>query len=273
MFLTRTPAPPLSDFVAMLWAFEGAPGPHSKERILPNGMAQLVVNLGEDCTRIYDRQDTRRVERSRGAALTGPSSEYFVIDTAEQRSCVGVVFKPGGVFPYFGMPAAELQNANVGLDALWGAEGVTLRDRLLEAPTPEARFDILEEALRAAAVRQVERHPAVRFALRELATVPHTPVGEVTAQLGMSPRRFIQLFRAQVGLTPKLFCRVRRFQDVLRRIPQTGPEPVDWAEVALASGYFDQAHLIRDFKDFSGLTPAALLALPREHRNHVPLPE
>ncbi len=274
MFLTRTPGPPLSGFVAQLWIFEGPAGPHFKERILPTGGAQLVVNLLEDSIRVYDREDPRRVERSRGAGLAGPHSQHFVIDTAEQRSCVGIVFRPGGVFPFFGLPAAELQNANVGLEALWGARSAALRDRLLEAPTPEARFEVLEQALRAAAVREEARHPAVRFALREFLTVPQTRnIGQITAQLSLSPRRFIQLFSAQVGLTPKLFCRVRRFQEVLQRIPQTGPGPVDWAEVALATGYFDQAHLIRDFRAFSGLTPAALLALPREHRNHVPLPE
>lgn len=274
MFLTRTPAPPLSGFVAHLWLFEGpAAGPHFKERILPTGGAQLVVNLLEDSIRVYDREDPRRVESSRGVGLAGPHARHFVIDTAEQRSCAGIVFRPGGAYPFFGLPAAELQDVNVGVESLWGPRSAALRDRLLEAPAPEARFAVLEEALLAAARRAEERHPAVRFALRELATVPHTPVGEVTSQLGMSPRRFIQLFRAQVGLTPKLFCRVRRFQEVIQRIPVTGPGPVDWAEVALASGYFDQAHLIRDFKDFSGLTPAALLALPREHRNHVPLSE
>jgi AraC-like DNA-binding protein len=270
MFLVRIPSPPLADFVAMFWLNEGYAGPHGKERILPKGTAQLVINLAEDSIRVYDREDTGRVERSRGAAIAGPHSEYFVIDTAEQMSCMGIVFHPGGTFPFFGMPASELWNANVALDALWGSRAVELRDRLLEAPTPEARFDVLEEALLAEAARDLERHPAVRFALGEFLAVPQAlTIAEVTGQLGLSPRRFIQVFSEQVGLTPKLFCRVRRFHEVLRLVHQG--TRIDWTEIALSCGYFDQAHFIRDFRAFSGLSPSAFVAHPREHLYHLPI--
>jgi AraC-like DNA-binding protein len=270
MFRVRIPSPPLSDFVGQFWLHEGEEGPNSKDRILPKGTAQLVVNLREDSIRVYDREDTGRVERFRGAVIAGPHSEYFVIDTAEQTSCMGIVFKPGGTFPFFKMPASELQNENVALDALWGARAVELRDRLLEAPTPEAKLDVLERALWIEAVRDLERHPAVRFALREFLTVPHArTISEVTGQLGLSPRRFIQVFRDQVGLTPKLFCRVRRFQEVLRLVHEG--RRTDWTEIALTCGYFDQAHFIRDFRAFSGLSPSAFLAHPREHQNHLPV--
>ena len=270
MFLVRIPPPPLGDFVAMLWLHEGVAGPHAKERILPKVAAQMVINLREDCIRVYDREDTGRVQRSRGAAVAGPHSEFFVIDTAEQESCMGAVFKPGGVFPFFRRPASELRDASVPLDALWGARAVELRDRLLEAPTPEARFDVLERVLRAELGRNLDRHPAVAFALREFLIVPHArTIAEVTGQLGLSPRRFIQVFSEEVGLTPKLFCRVRRFQEVLVRIHRG--EAIDWTEIALSCGYFDQAHFIRDFRSFSGLSPSAFLARPREHLNHLPI--
>jgi AraC-like DNA-binding protein len=193
-----------------------------------------------------------------------------VIDTAEQQWCVGVQFKAGGAFPFFGMPVAELRDTHVSLDTLWGSRAVELRDRLLAAPTPEATFRVLELALLERMARDPERHPAVRFALREFLDVPHTrTVAEVTGQLGLSPRRFIQVFAEQVGLTPKLFCRVRRFHEVMRRVHQGSR--IDWTEVALSCGYFDQAHFIRDFRAFSGLNPTAYLAHRGEYLNHVPI--
>jgi AraC-like DNA-binding protein len=70
---------------------------------------------------------------------------------------------------------------------------------------------------------------------------------------GLSHTRFIQLFHEHVGLTPKLFCRVRRFRSLLDRIEKS--MPVNWAELATDAGYFDQAHLIRDFRVFAGITP------------------
>jgi len=70
---------------------------------------------------------------------------------------------------------------------------------------------------------------------------------------GLSHTRFIQLFRENVGLTPKLFYRVRRFRTLPDRIGKG--MPVNWAELAVDCGYFDQAHLIRDFRAFAGITP------------------
>ena len=91
----------------------------------------------------------------------------------------------------------------------------------------------------------------------------------MTGRIGLSPRRFIQLFAEEVGLTPKLFCRVRRFQEVVRFIDTQ--RRFSWSNLALACGYYDQAHFINDFQSFSGLTPTAYLREKGEHSNHVPL--
>jgi AraC-like DNA-binding protein len=80
----------------------------------------------------------------------------------------------------------------------------------------------------------------------------------VLRETGLSERRFIEVFHEQVGLTPKAFCRVRRFQRVLKSVH--GAREVDWAQVALDCGYYDQPHFIHDFRGFSGLTPAQYVA-------------
>ena len=264
------PSPPLSEFVELFWLYEGYQQPHKKERLLPDGSMELVVNLREDLTRVYDRRDTARCQTLRGSLIVGAHSEFFVIDTAEQNSVIGVHFKPGGAFPFFRLPACELHNTLLSLEMLWGSRAGALRDRLLEAGTPQAMFRILEQALLAEAAQRLQRHPAVAFALKEFHGVPHTrTVAEVTGQIGLSPRRFIQVFSSEVGLTPKLFCRIRRFQRVLRRIAKG--ERVEWAAVAADCGYFDQAHFIHDFRAFSGINPTAYLAQRTEHLNHVPI--
>jgi AraC-like DNA-binding protein len=86
---------------------------------------------------------------------------------------------------------------------------------------------------------------------------------------GLSTRRFIDVVRQHAGLAPKLYCRVRRFQAALRRIP--AGRAVDWTDVSLASGYFDQAHFIHDFRAISGLSPGEYAELRTEHLNHVPI--
>jgi methylphosphotriester-DNA--protein-cysteine methyltransferase len=91
----------------------------------------------------------------------------------------------------------------------------------------------------------------------------------MTDEVGLSPKRFISIFRDQVGLTPKLYGRVRRFQTVIERVH--GAADVDWADVALSAGYYDQAHFSHDFRGFTGLTPTAYLAKQGEFMNHVPM--
>jgi AraC-like DNA-binding protein len=120
--------------------------------------------------------------------------------------------------------------------------------------------------------RGFDQHRAVDFALCRFMDQPRAAtVAGVTDQIGLSPKRFIQVFRDQTGFTPKVFCRIRRFQQALDRI--AGVKTVDWANVALDCGYFDQAHFIHDFRAFSGINPTTYLAHQTPHRNHVPLPD
>src|SRR5271157_608660 len=269
---TYSPALPLSHFVDKFWLYEGYAPAHIKERILPDGSMQLIVNLREDLTRVYDRHNTDECRSLRGSAISGAHSGFAGIDTAEQSSIIGVHFKPGGAFPFLRVPANELRNMHVSMDELWGAAGVDLRNRLLEANTPEAKFRTLEKTLLAQAAGSLTRHPALDFALREFRDMPKLrTISNVIERIGLSKRRFIQVFDERVGLTPKSFCRVRRFQRALRMIARGGR--IEWADLAVDCGYFDQAHFIHDFRDFSGLNPSAYLNYRTDHLNHVRLAE
>jgi AraC-like DNA-binding protein len=273
LFLTHIPKPPLSSFVDLFWFYDGySPGPHKKERLMPDGSVELVINLKENEARIYDRQNLDQFNRFPGAVLCGPHSNFFVIDTEQQGSVMGIHFRPGGAFPFFKLPAGELHNMHVSLEDLWGRKADLLRQQLLEAPTPREKFRTMEECLLAQALRPLERHRAVDFALHLFGKCHAAPaMADVSDQIGISSRRFIQLFANQVGLTPKLFCRVRRFQQVLQTI-RTGKD-FDWVDLAAGCGYFDQAHFIHDFKAFSGINPTTYMSARREHLNHVPIHE
>jgi len=270
LYRTYIPGPPLCRFVEWLWLYEGDNLPHRKERVLPDGAMQLIVNLREDRLRAFDREDHGECRSFCGSLVSGAHSEFVVIDTACLGEVMGVHFRPGGAFPFFRSPGNELRDAHVSLDALWGSRAAGLRDRLLEAKTAEDRFRILEQALLAQAARPLAGDPAVAFALRELQYAPHTrTISEIGRQIGLSPRRFIEAFSEEVGLTPKLFCRIRRFQQVLR-LMRSGRR-IDWTDIALSCGYFDQPHFIHDFRSFSGINPTAYLAHCGEHANHVPI--
>lgn len=270
VYLTHRPVPPLSDFVDVLWLYEGYDVPHEKERLLPDGSMELVVNLAEDSIRVYDSHDPGNWSTIPGCVVSGPRSEFFVIDTAGEASTVGVHFKPGGAFPFFAAPPAELHNQSVALECLWGAASSRLRNRLLEAATPEGKLRVLECCLLQELKKPLEHHPIVGFALKQLCgPMQAPPVSRVVDQAGCSQRRLIQLFGDQVGLTPKLLSRVTRFQKVVRSVH--GVDAFSWTQMALDCGYYDQAHFIHDFHSFAGITPSQYLARKTPHVNHVPM--
>jgi len=267
-FYHRVPRAPLDAFIEFIWLCRNDPSPHTLERVLPTGAAQLIVNLKEDETRLYDPEFPNRYATTSGSVLTGVQSRYQVIDTSEQEFVAGVVFKPGGTVPFIGKPAHETSDADTPLDVLWGhARTVALRERLLESDCPDRTLDALEAALLEVWTPS-EIHPAVAFALSAFDRSPlTTSIARVTDNVGLSAKRFIERFKSDVGLTPKRYCRIRRFQRAVTLVHQ-GSE-IDWAAVALDCGYFDQAHFIHDFKSFAGLTPTGYQAARTSFQNHV----
>jgi AraC-like DNA-binding protein len=266
------PSPPLSSSVEAFYFSEGEEALHTKERRLPDGRVALVINLGHEMLRVSHRVDADQFQGFHGGVLSGAHSQFSVLDTTTLVTTMYVCFRPGGVCPFLPMPATELANQVVDLSCVFGTAAFDLREQLQAAQANDDRVRILERFLLTRLAWEQAPHPAVTFALASFQPGhKQRSISEVTAQLGLSPKRFISLFEEAVGLTPKVFCRVLRFQEVLRQIKRG--QPVRWADLALDYGYFDQAHFIHDFQALAGLTPGAYLAQQGEHHNHVPLPD
>lgn len=248
--------------------YEHRARPAGLERVLPSGAAQLIVNLAEDATRTYDPDNGFACLEGPGSIITGPASRYQVIDTAEQEFVAGVVFRPGGTAAFTRVPTYEIADGDVALDDLWGGRlGSALRSRVLEAKDADGQLDAIETVLRER-WRPRESHPAVRFAVQTLHRSPHlASITRVTEASGLSAARLIEHFKRDVGLTPKRYCSVLRFQRALRHAHRG--RNVDWTEVALDCGYYDQAHFIHDFRRFAGVTPSAYEQGRTPFQNHV----
>ena len=244
---------PLSAYVNYLWVAEGYVQPHAREFVLPTASLTLVIDLD--------------VEKADAILICGARSQPLVLGTAKPLRLMAAVFKPGCGFPFAKCPAGELQNLQVPLSAFWASETADLRERLLEAPTNFARFRVLEWFLMQRLRTSRRYDPAIHYAIRQLECGgAASSVTSVRDQLGMSAERFIETFRKEVGLPPKLFARLARFGRVLERIDTAAD--IDWADLAVSAGYFDQSHFIGDFRQFAGVTPSAYLR-HRTARNHV----
>jgi AraC-like DNA-binding protein len=260
----RPLSPALAPFVASIGYLEGR-FPHGRERVLPTGTAQLLVNLDRDA--LHFAPHGLPLVRVGGAALQAPNTRPAVVDTADQRAIVWVAFRPGGAAPFF-PGLAEARDQLVPLDAVWGRRGPALRDRLLAAGSVDDMRAAVEAALLAAA-EPPRPDPALAAAVAAL----HggASVAEAADRLGWTTKRLVRLFGARVGLAPKKFARVRRFQRLLSaaatRLGGTGG---DWARLAVECGYHDQAHMIHDFRSFAAQSPSEYTPRSAGERNHVP---
>jgi AraC-like DNA-binding protein len=256
-YCSCTPICPLAAFVERLWHLNDAPF-HAKELIMPSGTIELVVNLRENILRIYDPAAPDSYRQFSGAVVSGTYRRPFVTDTKQHASIVGVHFRPGGAWPFFGVDADDLADLHVNLETLWGAGAAELREKLCAAAGAAERFRLLEKALLDHFPTSSEHHPAVKHALSVFSQPETRPlVGEVARETGYSQRRFIQLFSREVGVSPKQFCRLQRFQRTLAAVRRT--TAFNGARLAAEYGYFDQAHLIHEFRAFSNLSPTEYL--------------
>jgi AraC-like DNA-binding protein len=189
----------------------------------------------------------------------GVRAHHSLINTGQLQSAMGVCFRPGGARAFLGARADALYDEDVPLEVFWGLQAAILRDRLQEARGASRKFHVLETALLEHLDTRHQMHVAVRYALAEFARLQHTVrVADLAKATRLSRRQFTRLFSEQVGLPPTLYRRLLRFQGVLGQI--ASGERADWADLALARGYYDQAHLSREFRDFSGISPGAYVS-------------
>lgn len=262
------PGVPLNAFVECFWYFHDYVVGHQRERALPTGTMELVVNLGKGRMRILKDDADVLGQHFRDSVVCGPHSRYFVLDTSQSGPVVGIHFRSGGGTRFFCMPADELTDRHVALEDLWGPLSREMQERLMLAPSPEPMFLLLEQVLLSRLRRPHLLHPAIAYALRQLTAMSDVArIGQVQKGTGYSAKRFIELFRGSVGLPPKVYSRIQRFQAVIGRIARG--DQVDWARVALEGGYCDQSHLNREFRVFSGVTPALYRPVAKDRPSHI----
>jgi AraC-like DNA-binding protein len=244
------PALPLSQYVELIWRVSNSGMLPSRQPVYPNGAMALVIHLRKPTVSFYIDDEPYSI---RVPLLAGPYSRSFHIDPSESTAVLGVLFRPGAARMFFPVAAHELHNTDIALSDLNPLEADRLLNDVCSAIDERAQFMVLENYLNRKLKSAAAIHPAVKYAVEHLSRDSGIRVRQIQLNTGLSHTRFIQLFHEHVGLTPKLFHRVRRFGMLLARMEKS--TPMNWAEVASDCGYFDQAHLIRDFRAFTDLTP------------------
>ena len=222
-------------------------------RHFPCPSVVLIVDFGPP-VRVTRGGDPRRSARHPGGFAAGLDGVFATVEHGGRQQGVQVDLTPAGARRLFRFPLSELSGQIVALRDLLPAEQRTLAERLAEARGWASRLDLVEEVLVRRILGARVESARVDWAVARIeASGGALEVGALARELGHSPKHVIALFRDQVGVPPKMLARLVRFERVMRGARE--PVPVRWAELALAHGYCDQAHLARDVRCFTGLTP------------------
>jgi len=236
----REYAPPerLRPYVECFWSIEAEESIPAYP-VLPDGCVDIVF------------------APDRGLDIVGTMTHArnFAIDTDAPQ--VGVRFRPGMALGFVRAPGSQTTDRLVPLAETWGAKGRELQATMNDAEPGERRIALLEAQL----VDPSSPGVVQKVAAHIVANHGQVRVDDLAFDAGMSARQLRRVFVEQLGLSPKHFCRVIRFQHSLVRMRDA--ERGDFTQVALDSGYYDQAHFINEFREFSGFSPGEFAARPR----------
>lgn len=267
VYIYHLPSPPLNTYIDNIYYLDG-PALFSRLKVLPRPAPILMVNFA-NAFGVHQPDHADPLVACTESWWVGLWSTYHIVDWPLHTQCFGIHFKSGGAYPFLGFPLSELNDQVVSLDAIWGRFAAELRERLYAAPTIPAGFALLERLL---LTRLCETPPGldvVQYAIAEIAR--HYGVLSIRAlsdQIGISQNHLGTLFKRMVGIPAKEFARFYRLGHILRSIDPA--LPVNWAQVAHQSLYYDQSHFTRDFAAFTGHTPGDYLRLRHQMNSANP---
>jgi AraC-like DNA-binding protein len=261
--------PRLADVVASLW-FGCGKVAYQRDRILPSGQSQLLINLGPPQYRIVPGPPEVRVPFL-DVWYSGLHQGPIDTEAPHGNALLGVAFNACGTFPWLGDDMGGLSDRIVPLADVLGDGALRLRERLLNTESLEERFRVVERWLLARLARRAVVHPTVRWAVDRLAASGGgITIEELATESGFTRKHLGNLFRQQVGLSPKALARVHRFRGALDLLDRAGGD-VPWAALSERCGFYDQSHLINEFRRFTGLTPVELARRDRPDSGSVVL--
>ena len=244
------PADALAPYIKCIWMLDSTM-PGGRERILPDGCIELIFNYGDSYTQHVGDAE----QRQPSSFIHGQLEHFIEISPSGVTGIVGVRFHPCGLAAFLAAPMHEFTQSVV---ATYDAFGVAAREaeqRLLEASGDEERLTAMNRFL-LKQLRVRSRIDALAAAAERVrACNGNVPVREIAMYACMSERQLERGFREMVGLSPKVYARIARLQYVLRMANVRPTESI--SQLAYGAGYYDPAHFVRDFRELSGVTPAA----------------
>lgn len=243
---------------------------HSIDRFLPDGNINVVFDLTDYPKFIYDNETFKEIQACRNVWFSGIRNNYITIPSGKDSEMFIINFRKGKAYPFVKMPLNELTDSVVDAELVLTNEIINLREKILSVTDIDQKFIVVENYLMRFYKSKLEFNPVIDFAVNRIINSPdQSSLKNISANIGYSQKHFIKLFKENVGLAPKSFLKVIRFQKAVLEIESS--KNMNWTDIAFESGYYDQAHFIHDFKNFSGFTPNDYLLRKSDQLNYVPI--
>lgn len=231
---------------------ESKPGEGVK--VFPSPQCEMVFSYGGPAREQWFGHSS---DCSPGFAIGGYSTKPVEYLTQGGYGVIMVGFKPWGIQCFLNFEAKEITNTNSDMSLHYGKEVLFVEEKLRETESTAERIRIIEAFL-AGKIRRYQFDKLMVYATELITRSSGTMrVQELAKACYMSRRQFLRRFEASIGINPKTFSRIVRFQQIFSKLMDGEADP-DWSEVAFKADYFDQAHFINDFREFSGYSPEQL---------------
>jgi AraC-like DNA-binding protein len=250
------PAPVLSPFITQYAGFRVSGLPPGIHFGLPSSDVDLIISLGRPIDVIKMPSSTQRPSAFT-AFVSGLQHAPAIVRRGDDAFGLHVFIKPLGVRAILGVASAEISSLVLNLSDMWGNRAGDLIEMLLAADTWQQRFAILDRTF-LSKLNPSSPQPVISWAWERLAkSHASVPVQRLADETGYSRRYFSERFRDAIGVAPKLAARVFRFERACRLIAD---KRLSLAHVAIAGGYYDQAHLTREWHALAACSPKAWIA-------------
>ena len=242
----------LSEFVKRYWTLDGAKeNIPLKNTIVPDGTMKLIFHYGDTYKHHSLNGEITILPK---CFLIGQLTKPYVIEPVGVTGSFVVQFKPNGFLPFTSIPIKEMENTAVPLDILFGEDGIELGNQILNANSTSERIQIIEVFLFKLIANRKNIDNIVKLTIETIFNANgQFSVTEFSKTNNINRRQLTRKFSSIIGLSPKQLAKTIRVQTTLKVL--LNEEITSLTDLAYENEYFDQAHFIKEFKEFTGLTP------------------
>lgn len=237
----------LIPFINHYWIFEEDGIDNYTERVIPIGCMQLVFHMG---TRPFS---TLTNDYQPQAFVEGHMASYSDLTYNNHCKQVVVIFTPQGAQAFFNIPMFEFYNRYVSVEELNDRALIELNRKIFDTQDKYYAVSIIEDFFMNKILINYNFN-RICFVINELESINHISISELSKRIYLSYKQFNRVFCTHTGINPKELARTIRFQHSMSYLQANNN--ITYATLAEKAGYYDESHLVREFKLFTGYTPS-----------------